>query len=370
MSAYKRLRGIRFIAALVLTFAMLSMQIHALSISAEGYILIDAESGDVLYGSNYNAKMPMASTTKIMTAVVAIENMALNTKITIPDAAVGIEGSSIYLCKGESLTLEELLYALLLSSANDAAVAIAISIGGSIERFANMMNETASRLGLKDSHFTNPHGLDDEDHYTTAKDLAKLTAYALKLPIFRQIVSTYKKTISFNNNENGRLLVNHNKLLNTYQGIFGVKTGFTKRSGRCLVSAAERDGTVLISVTLNAPDDWRDHKALLDYGFDNYETVELGGISFELPVISGNKLTLSCTTSERVKVLLPKSHGNIEACIEIYPFAYAPVDKGEVLGCAVYFCDGKEIARIDIVSSEQVDVLKQKCTIWDIIFNK
>ena len=370
MSAYKKLRALRFFTCLILTLAVLSVHSYALGISAEGYILIDASSGEVLYGSNYNMRMPMASTTKIMTAVVAIENMPLDTRIIIPREAVGIEGSSIYLCEGESLTLEELLYALLLSSANDAATAIAISVGGDVDGFANMMNDTAKRLGLEDSHFMNPHGLDNAEHYTTAKDLAKLTAYALTLPKFKEIVSTYKKSISFNNKEGGRLLVNHNKLLNAYPDTIGVKTGFTKRSGRCLVSAAERNGTILIAVTLNAPDDWRDHKTMLDYGFDNYESVELGNFSFEIPVVSGNKEIITCTTDQIISVLLPKDHGSLEWRLEVYPFVYAPVEIDEKLGRIVYFCDGKEIGALDITAAERVDISAQKYTIWNRLFDK
>ena len=370
MSAYKKLRFARAFICVFLLLAILSAKVGALDISAESAILIDADSGEILYGSNYSQKMPMASTTKIMTAVVAIENMPLDTKIKIPAVATGIEGSSIYLCAGEILTLEQLLYALLLSSANDAATAIALSVGGSIEGFADMMNEAAKRIGLEDTHFENPHGLDGEDHYTTAEDLARLTAYALALPKFREIVSTYKKSIPFDNKENGRLLVNHNKLLRSYSGAIGVKTGFTKKSGRCLVSAAERNGVTLIVVTLNAPNDWQDHTMMLDYGFENYEAVTLGEFSIDMPVISGVKTTVCCSTADKISVLLPKSHGEIETRVELYPFVYAPVTKGECLGRVVYLCDGKEIGEIDVVSTETVELLKQKYTVWDRIFDK
>ena len=370
MSAYKKLRFLRFFICIALIFSVLTASAGALGVSAEGAILIDADSGEILYGKNYQSKMPMASTTKIMTAVVAIENMPLDTKIKIPAEAVGIEGSSIYLCKGETLTLEELLYALLLASANDAATAIAISVGGSIDGFADMMNETAKRLGLKNTHFENPHGLDGKEHYTTAEDLARLASYALTLPKFKEIVSTYKKSISFDNKENGRLVVNHNRLLRSYPGTIGVKTGFTKKSGRCLVSAAERNGVTLIAVTLNAPDDWRDHTALLDYGFENYEAVGFGSFCIDMPVISGKKVAVCCAAREQISVLLPKSRGEIEARVEMYPFVYAPVEKGEVLGEIVYTLDGKEIARIDIISTETVGLVKQKYTVWDRIFDK
>lgn len=368
MSAYTKLFPfikVRSIACFLIIVSILSVNVGALGLSAQSAILIDAESGRILYESNGFHKMSMASTTKIMTAVVAIENMPLDTKIKIPKEATGIEGSSIYLCEGETLTLEQLLYALLLASANDAATAIALSVGKSVEGFAQMMNECAERIGLSDSHFENPHGLDSDNHYTTASDLAKLTAYALTLPAFRKIVSTQKTTIPFNNTENLRYLTNHNKLLKSYQGAIGVKTGFTKKSGRCLVSSASRDGVTLIAVTLNAPNDWKDHTAMLDYGFQNYEMVELSPYSIELPTVSGIKSTVYCSTDDEEKVLLPKHRGEIQRTVELYPFAYAPIDKGEILGEIIYFCDGKEIGRCNIVATESVALQSQERTIWD-----
>lgn len=367
MPAYKKLC---FLICVSLILSVVSLNVGALSLSAESAILIDADSGEILYGRNPQSKMAMASTTKIMSAVVAIENMSLDTKVKIPDEAVGIEGSSIYLCKGEILTLEELLYALLLASANDAATAIAIAVGGSVEGFADMMNETAKRLGLNDTHFENPHGLDGKAHYTTAEDLARLTSYALTLPQFRQIVSTYKKSISFDGNKDGRLVVNHNKLLRSYNGTIGVKTGFTKKSGRCLVSAAERNGVTLIAVTLNAPNDWNDHTILLNYGFDNYEAITLGEFCVDMPVISGKRATVCCAAKEKKTILLPKERGNIEMVVEMYPFIYAPVSKDEALGEVVYYLDGREIARIEVSATETVELAKQKCIVWDNFFNK
>ncbi|MBP3293400.1 MAG: D-alanyl-D-alanine carboxypeptidase, partial [Clostridia bacterium] len=203
-------------------------------LSAYAAILTETSTGEILYAKNANERCPMASTTKIMTAVVALEHGDLAKPVQIAEKACGVEGSSIYLTAGEELTLEDLLYALMLESANDAAAAIAYEIAGGIEPFAELMNQTAERLGLSDSHFTNPHGLDDEAHYTTAADLAKLTAYALQNPKFRQIVSTYKHQIPLRGDEGVRVLLNHNKLLRMSEDVIGVKTGFTKRSGRCL----------------------------------------------------------------------------------------------------------------------------------------
>ena len=373
MSAYIKslpFRLGRLLICILVAFSILCSPIRALGISAQSAILIDASTGQVLFESNANQRMPMASTTKIMTAVVAIESMELSTKIKIPKEAVGIEGSSIYLCEGEILTLEELLYALMLSSANDAAVAISIAVAGSVEQFAVLMNQTAQRLGLENTHFENPNGLDSAEHYTTAHDLAKLTAYALSIPKFCEIASTYKRSIPLNGQPNARLLVNHNKLLRSYDGAIGVKTGFTKKSGRCLVSAARREDMTLIAVTLNAPDDWRDHKTMLDFGFSNYDSVLLGDFSMELPLISGERTIVRCASDNKEFKLLPADHGEISCVVELYPFVYAPVELGEKLGDLVYYLDGDEIARFDISATESIKAINQKRPIWDIIFGK
>ena len=206
------------------------------SVSAKSAVLINAEDNGIIFSHNCNEKLPMASTTKIMTALVALENCPLDEKIIVDASAVGVEGSSVYLQKGEVLTLRQLLYALLLQSANDAATAIAVHVGGDVEGFARMMNEKAQKLGLHNTHFTNPHGLDDENHYTTAYELALVASAALKNPEFQKIVSTVKTEIPKGNE--ARYLVNHNRLLREYDGCIGVKTGFTRRCGRCLVSVS------------------------------------------------------------------------------------------------------------------------------------
>ena len=338
-----------------------------LSVSARSAILIEADSGTVLFSKNSDARLPMASTTKIMTATVIIENCDLDAAVKIPAEAVGIEGSSVYLTRGEKLSVRQLLYALLLSSANDAATALAIFAAGTVDNFAAMMNSAAKRLGLLNTHFNNPHGLDSKDHYTTASDLARLTAYALTLREFRDIVSSRKASIPSVDNENARVLVNHNKLLKMYDGAIGVKTGFTKKSGRCLVSAAERNGITLIAVTLNAPDDWDDHIKMLDHGFQNYVFEKLTDRSqfISLPVISGCSETVMCAPKSDVKAFLTAEHGAIICRIEMYPFAYAPIEYGEKLGRIVYLCDGKEIGSTDMVALSNVYLKKQRYTFFD-----
>jgi D-alanyl-D-alanine carboxypeptidase len=302
-----------------------------------------------------------------MTAVVIIESCDLDAVVNIPSEAVGIEGSSIYLCANEQLNVRQLLYALLLSSANDAATALAIFASGSVEKFASKMNTTAERLGMSDSHFDNPHGLDSKDHYTTARDLARLTSYALTLGEFRDIVSTYKESIPSANGQEARVLINHNKLLKMYDGCIGVKTGFTKKSGRCLVSAAKRNGITLIAVTLNASDDWNDHIKMLDHGFQNFSLKKLTDRSqlISLPVISGCSDTVICAPRNDVKAILSTNHDPIVCRIEMYPFAYAPIEYGEKLGRIVYSCNGKEIGSSDMIALSNVYLKKQKYTLID-----
>ncbi|NLG38075.1 MAG: D-alanyl-D-alanine carboxypeptidase, partial [Clostridiales bacterium] len=239
--------------------------------SAQGAILIEAETGRVLWSHNEDRKLPMASTTKIITAITALEHADPSQVVRADPAAVGVEGSSIYLAAGEELTLEQLLYGLMLSSGNDAAVAIAIHVAGSVADFAVLMNETAARAGATNTHLMNPHGLHHPDHYTTAEDLARITAYAMRNEIFARIVSTRTATIPKAGESWNRTLNNKNKILWQYSGGNGVKTGFTRAAGRCLVAAARRDGMQLITVVLNCGPMFEDSMALLDYGFEHYE---------------------------------------------------------------------------------------------------
>ena len=351
-------RGLSLIVAVILLSGIAALPILAApSVSAKSAILIEAESGKVLYQQNAFRRLPMASTTKIMTAIVALESGDVKRTVTVSPDATGIEGSSIYLYPNEQLTMEELIYALLLESANDAATAIAIEVAGSEEAFAALMNRKAEALGLMATHFTNPHGLDHEDHYTTAYDLAKIAAYALQNPLFATICGTTRKTIPLKGDEGTRVLVNHNKMLSRYEGAIGIKTGFTKRSGRCLVSAATRDGLTLIAVTLGAPDDWNDHTAMLDFGFFSYESVllsENGAMVLPLNVTGGTTETALAENTETVSVLLRKDHGAITYRIEAPQILYAPIAKGTAIGRVVWLCDGEEIAASTLVTIHDI----------------
>ena len=360
-------------------------EIHAIpayaavpSVNSKSAVLIDTGSGDIIYELNAKQRLPMASTTKIMTAITAIESgISLDTTVKITKEMTGAEGSSIYLYVNEKFKLIDLIYALMLNSANDAAEAIAICIAGSVESFADMMNEKVRELNLKDTNFTNPHGLDSDMHYTTAYDLAKITAYALENEIFDKISRT-KILMIYPKNDDGsdysagaRYLRNHNKLLRLYDDIIGVKTGFTKRSGRCLVSAAEKNGTKLVAVTLNASNDWNDHREMLNYGFDNYENIELceeHEYKFEINIINGYKTnqngkkelinTVKCENITKESASIPKyiNRDEIEYKTELPLFVYAPVKKGDIIGRMLFIYKDQIIGYSVITASEDIEV--------------
>lgn len=240
-------------------------------IQARGAVLLDANSMQVLYEVNSNEKLPMASTTKIMTALVASELLSPDGIVTVTKESANIEGSSIYLEEGEQVSVKTLLYGLLLESGNDAAIALAIASCKSVDAFVGRMNEKARQLNLKSTSFANPHGLHDENHYTTAYELAIITRELLKNPLLAEIVAT-KSYVCKNDGERARYFNNHNRLLSSYNGACGIKTGYTSVAGRCLVSCAEREGERLIAVTLGCSDDWQTHKRMLDYGFESYDS--------------------------------------------------------------------------------------------------
>lgn len=357
MKKQSLVRALSLVCALLLMLGTVITANATPSLSAKSAILIEAQSGKVLYQQNAFVRLPMASTTKIMTAIVAIESGNIGRTVSVSPDAVGIEGSSVYLYPNEELTLEQLIYALMLESANDAATAIAIEVAGSVEAFAALMNQKAEELGLTATHFTNPHGLDHEEHYTTAYDLACIAAYALKNDTFRKICSTGRMTIPLKGDEGTRVLVNHNKMLSRYEGAIGVKTGFTKRSGRCLVSAAERDGLTLVAVTLNAPDDWNDHAKMLGFGFERYENetlAEKGGLTLPLSVVGGDTESVLTANTEALSAMLTKNHGEISYRIEADHILYAPIARGTVVGKVIYSCDGEDIASSDLITLNEV----------------
>ena len=325
------------------------------SLSAKSAILINADTCEILFEHNADIKSGMASTTKIMTAILAIESGKLDETFKIPKAAIGVEGSSLYLKDSESITLRDLVIGLMLRSANDAAEAIAIILSNSVEAFSQSMNEKAQTLGLTNTHFENPHGLASGNHYTTAKELAFLTAYAVKNATFREICSMNDAKIS--TNETHRIVLNHNKLLKIYDGAYGVKTGYTRTTGRCLVSAAKRNGINLIAVTLNAPNDWNDHRNLLDYGFENYEVINLaqrGQVVTSITLIGGTKSSVPVYVKNELSICLSKKRNSVVEKIELNPIRFAPIYQGDTVGNIKYFIDGKEIASSPLCAAEYV----------------
>lgn len=328
----------------VMGFFVMLLCGRAGAISAQSAVVIDADTGAVRYAHNADAVLPMASTTKIMTAIVAIEQGDLDRTYTVKPEYTQTEGSSMYLKPGETVTIRDTLYGLMLMSGNDAALAIAGECGG-LENFVQAMNDKAVELGLTNTHFENPNGLDGDAHHTTARELAELTAYALQNPDFREIVSTKNITCA------GRTMVNHNKMLNLYEGTIGVKTGYTKKCGRCLVSAAERNGRTLVAVTLNDPDDWNDHCAMFDEAFAQYSPVTLheagdtvgkvtveGGTAQSVPLIAGHEVTAYLAPGEQAQESL---RGR--------PFVYATVAGGDYYGEIVYQI-GDHILKTDTLS--------------------
>lgn len=333
------------------------------ALSASSAVLYEVNSDAFLYARADHTRRPIASTTKIMTALVALENAPLDRIVTVPASAVGVEGSSLYLKKGERLTVEQLLYGLLLQSANDAAVALAVTVSGSVDAFADLMNRRAESLGLTDTHFTNPHGLDNPEHYSSAYDLAMIAAEAMQNDTFRKIVGTKKYTLPSPDGKGVRVLVNHNKLLRLSPDAVGIKTGFTKKSGRCLVSAAEREGILLIAVTLNASDDWNDHQALFRYGFDSVEVrtlAEPGEIRYTLPVVNGESETVLCVNREQIRITLPKSSPAPEPEIRLGHFTAAPVREGAVLGSIVYRLGDRIVASCPLVAASDIGEIQYK----------
>ncbi len=321
------------------------------AISAGSAILQDAQTGRVLYEKQADQQSLIASTTKIMTALVVCEQTNVLDRVRIPKEAVGIEGSSMYLKEGEILTVQDLLYGLMLQSGNDAAVALAIYCGGTVEGFAELMNDKAQRLGMVNSHFVNPNGLDSPGHYSTARDMAILASYAMENPIFAKTVSTTTVKVG------ERYLRNHNKLLWSLEGADGVKTGFTKAAGRILVSSCTRQGRRLVCVTINDRDDWNDHKTLMEKGFADF-TVKQIVYSEQclgtLPVISGDGNSVELlATEDFYYALSPEEEPQI--VLAKPDFVYAPVAQGQSAGYAYITLNGKTVGKIPLVYGRTIE---------------
>ena len=337
----------KILLCVFLVFALL-LNANAVDTSAKSAILYEINTGEILYEKNANEKRPIASTTKIMTALLVIENGNPDHIVEIKTEQVGIEGTSLYLKEGEKISVKNLLYGLMLKSGNDAAEALAAYIAGNVPDFVSMMNEKAKSLGMENTNFENPHGLPDDNHYSTAYDMALLSAYAMKNGIFKEIVSTKSYTAE------GRSFVNHNKLLNMREEVDGIKTGYTKKAGRCLVSSAEKDGMRVAAVTLSDPDDWDDHVKLYDFAFENFKTVvlcEKDEKITDLPVAGYGKIEI-IAKEDAIKTV--DRHKNYKKQIYLPRFCYAPIKKGDKIGELHITDNGKAIEKTDLISNTEI----------------
>lgn len=323
---------------------------------ARSAILVEAETGRVLYEQNAHEALPMASTTKIMTALLALEKGNLQDVVTASERAFGVPGTSIYLETGEQLTLEQMLYGLMLASGNDAAVAVAEHIAGSVDEFCRMMTQRAAELGCENTVYATPHGLPSPGHHTTAWDLALIAREAMKHPVFREIVSTQRAALPWANHPYDRVLNNKNKLLSAYPGAIGIKTGYTKAAGRCLVFAAERDGLCLIGVVLNCPDWFQEAEKILDAGFASWRMATMltaGETVRTIPVQGGVKASVRAVAETHVAAPVPVSVWP-DLVIELPDKLNAPVLRGQVLG-TVSLTDGGEIlCTVPLIAADSV----------------
>ena len=334
---------------------------EALTVAAKGAVLIDGASGRVLFGQNENEPFPMASTTKVMTTLLALENAALDEVVTAGKNAAGVTGTSLYLSQGERLSMEHMLYGLMLRSGNDAAVAVAEHIAGSVPAFAKLMNRRAEALNA-DAHFVNPHGLDAEGHKTSALGLARIMREAMKNPVFRTITGTKRKIIPWVGNEYSRVLENKNKLLTTYEGATGGKTGFTNRAGRCLVFSAEREDMELIGVVLNCPTWFDTATVMLDYGFEHFrmERAFDGGETVRaVPVINGEDAAVNAKAEDALKAAVPIGSA-VDIVVTLPDSLDAPVHGGDIIGTAAIKTGGDVIAQCNLVAAGNVERVSLK----------
>lgn len=332
---------------------------YGLDLSAEAAVLLESDSNTALYCKNAEQTMTMASTTKIMTALLALENASLDCEITVTEEMVSVEGTSMGLLPGDRVSLYELVCGMLLSSGNDAANTVAYAMSGGLSGFADLMNEKAVSIGMTGTHFVTPSGLDADGHYSTAYDMALLGSYAIKNREFFNICSAKSIRLEYGNPPYTRTLTNHNKLLSMYDGCIGIKTGYTKKSGRCLVSAARRDGVTLVAVTLNASDDWNDHIKLFDYGFSatSRKALDSNLSKIKLPLTGGEKNHVSLEFAFSPEITVSETYNpNIVRKIYLKKFEYAPISKGTVVGEAVYIDSDtdKEVLTVPIITAENV----------------
>lgn len=341
----------RFAFFLALIF-LIPINCYAADNSASSAIVMDADTNIVLYEKNAYENRSMASTTKIMTALLAVESGKLKNTVKVTDEMVAVEGSALGIKGGDTITLYDLIVGMMLTSGNDSANAVACFISGSVEQFAVLMNERAKQIGMDNTVFVTPSGLDEGDHHSNAYDMALLASEAVKNETFCEICSLKSADIVISGNK--ITVYNHNKLLAMDDSFFGVKTGFTKKAGRCLVSSKEYNGNKLVCVTLNAPDDWNDHKALMSECEGRYTPRQING-SVDINTVGSDKNSISCSYSAELYTI-----NEVEVKLYYYPFVYAPVKKGDRVGTACVYHNNKIIERLPIEADEDLIYAKQE----------
>ena len=333
-------------ALLFLSLPLFAFAEAAPDVQAKSCIVLCADDGSTLLAKDADSRSLIASTTKLMTALVCLEHARLDAVFTPQARHCAVEGSSMYLMAGRPYTVRELLLGLLLASGNDAALALAEHSAGSEKAFVRLMNQKAQALGLRDTHFDNPHGLDAEAQYSTARDLARLMCACMENPAFRELTAARTALVA------GQTLINHNKLLSLCPGCIGGKTGYTRAAGRCLVSCCEREDMTLVCVTLSDPDDWNDHMRLYDWAYRSFALHDLNAeLSFDVPVISGSRAKLRAVPAPGTKLALPRDR-EAELCVELPRFVFAPVSAGETAGILTYWKDSKSLVRFPLVYAE------------------
>ncbi len=354
-----------FLICVFFTGAIFFLNVYGeeVAVSAKSAILICADSGSVLWSKNEKEMLPMASTTKIMTALLALESMQAcsNKEVEITEEMVRVEGTSMGLMPGDIVNLEALAKGMLLCSGNDAANAAAIAVSEDVGKFISLMNEKAKLIGMFDTKFSTPSGLDKDNHHSTAEDMAVLGSYAMENEDFAKIVSQKSMQVKFINPGKTVNIRNHNKLLRLYDGCIGIKTGFTKSAGRCLVSCAQKNGIKLICVTLNAPNDWDDHTKLYDFGFNNTVLKNFDDKNFKIsiPLEGRNKGSIEASGASDFSLSFKKGDENkIKREVEVPAACKIPVEKGQIVGKVVYYLDNKAIGQNDILSETEVKNIK------------
>ena len=338
----------RICAFLLVLFLPITAFAAPISVSAQSAIVINSADNSVIYSKNAYSSMPMASTTKIMTCVLACESTRLNDTVVITNEMLaGTEGSLIYLKPDDKITLYDLAVAAMLASGNDAANAVAFCLSGSIADFVALMNKKASSIGMKNTFFVTPSGLDEKNHHSTAYDMALLASYAMKSSCFSKICALKSAQITINGKK--QTVYNHNKLLSSDNNFVGVKTGFTEKAGRCLVSAYNYNGNMIITVTLNAPDDWQDHKRLVAFAKKQF-TTKKDNKTFALDVVGAPKNTVQCGYEYNVTV-----YKNVDIRLYYYPFVYAPLKCGDTVGECKIYSNNRLIKTVDITVRENIN---------------